>query len=80
MNSSDIASIMSSVLPIALSGMNAASQRLQAAAARIADAPQGGDLEGAIVDMMMSRVGMAANAKVAQSAAQTLNTLLDIKV
>jgi flagellar hook protein FlgE len=70
---------MSSVLPIALSGMNAASQRLQTAAGRIATS-SGGDLEGAIVDLMISRIGLAANAKVAQSAAQTLNTLLDIKV
>jgi hypothetical protein len=70
---------MSSVLPIALSGMNAAARQLQSAATRIADS-SGGDLESAIVDLMMSRIGMAANAKVAQSAAQTLNTLLDIKV
>lgn len=70
---------MSSVLPIALSGMSAASQRLQTAATRIATS-SGGDLEGAIVDLMMSRIGFEANARVAQSAAETLNTLLDIKV
>ena len=70
---------MSSVLPIALSGMNASAQRLQSAATRIAIS-SGGDLEGAIVDLMMSRIGFAANAKVAQSAAQTMNTLLDMTV
>ena len=70
---------MSSVLPIALSGMNASAQRLQSAATRIATS-SGGDLEGAIVDLMMSRIGFAANAKVAQSAAQTMNTLLDMTV
>ena len=67
---------MSSVLPIALSGMTAAAQRLQSAATRIATS-SGGDLEEAIVQLMMSRIGFEANAKVAQSAA---NTLLDIKV
>jgi len=70
---------MSSVLPIALSGMNASAHRLQSAATRIATS-SGGDLEGAIVDLMMSRIGFAANAKVAQSAAQTMNTLLDMTV
>ena len=70
---------MSSVLPIALSGMNAASQQLQSAATRIATS-SGGDLEDAIVQLMMSRIGFETNAKVAQSAAQTLNTLLDIRV
>jgi hypothetical protein len=40
----------------------------------------GGDIEAAIVDLMMSRIGFEANARVAQSAADTLNTLLDIKV
>jgi flagellar hook protein FlgE len=70
---------MSSVLPIALSGMNAASQQLQSAATRIATS-SGGDLEDAIVQLMVSRIGFEANAKVAQSAAQALNTLLDIKI
>jgi flagellar hook protein FlgE len=70
---------MSSVLPIALSGMNAASQQLQSAATRIASS-SGGDLEDAIVQLMMSRIGFEANAKVAESAAQTMNALLDIKV
>ena len=70
---------MSSVLPIALSGMNAAAQQLQSAATRIATS-SGGDLEDAIVQIMMSRVGLEANAKVAQSAENKLTTLLDIKV
>ena len=68
---------MSSVLPIAMSGMNPAMQRLQTSAASIAS---GSDGAQEAVDLMTARVGFEANVSVARIAAQMFDRLLDIKV
>ena len=69
---------MSSVLPIAAGGMNAAMQRFQTAASNIASGS--GDLEQALVDLMMSKISLEAEARVAGVIAQTSDRLLDITV
>ena len=69
---------MSSVLPIAMSGMSAAMQRLHTSAGSIASG--GGDNIQDAVDLMTSRISFEANARVAKTAAQMLDRLLDIKV
>ena len=69
---------MSSVLPIAVGGMNASMQRLQAAAADIASGS--GDLEQAAMELMMSKISLQAEARVAEVIMQTAQRLLDIKV
>jgi hypothetical protein len=71
---------MPNVLPPAIAGMNAATRRLQSAAVKIANGPKaGGELEQSFVDLVMSRLHFAANAKVVEVNAQTLRYLLDIK-
>jgi hypothetical protein len=69
---------MSSVLPIAVGGMNAAMQRFQTAASNIAGGS--GDLEQAVVELMMSKIGLEAEARVAEVVAQMSDRLLDITV
>ena len=67
---------MSSVLPIAVGGMNASMQRLQAAATDIASGT--GDLEQAAMELMMSKISLQAEARVAEVVAQMSDRLLDI--
>ena len=67
---------MSSVLPIAVGGMNASMQRLQAAATDIASGT--GDLEQAAMELMMSKISLQAEARVAEVVAQMSERLLDI--
>jgi hypothetical protein len=69
---------MSSVLPIAVGGMNAAMQRFQAAASNIASGS--GDLDQAAIELMMSKISLEAQARVAEVIAQTSDRLLDITV
>jgi flagellar basal body rod protein FlgC len=61
-----------------MSGMNAATQRLQTSAGRIASGSGEGVQDA--VDLMTSRVGFEANIQVAKVAAQMLDRLLDIKI
>jgi hypothetical protein len=71
---------MSSVLPMAAGGMNVAMnsnlQRLQAAAADIASGS--GDIEQAAMELMMSKISLQAEARVAEVITQTAKHLLDI--
>jgi len=67
---------MSSVMPIAVGGMNASIQRFQAAATEIASGT--GDLEQAAIELMMSKISLQAEARVAEVVAQTSKRLLDI--
>jgi hypothetical protein len=69
---------MSSVLPVAAGGMNAAMQRFQAAATDIASGS--GDLEQAAMELMMSKISLQAEARVAEVIAQTTSRLMDITV
>ena len=69
---------MSSVLPIAVGGMNASMQRFQAAATDIASGT--GDLEQAAMELMMSKISLQAEARVAEVISQTAKQLLDITV
>lgn len=72
---------MSSVSSIALSGMNAASARLQASANTIADASgSSGDLAGELVQVLMARIDFAANAQVMRADSKMTQSLLDITV
>ena len=68
---------MSSVSSIA-SGMNAAMQRFQTAASTIASGT--GDLEQAAIELMMSKISLEAEARVAEVVAQMSDRLLDITV
>ncbi len=68
---------MSSVSSIA-AGMGAASQRFQTAAADIASGS--GDLEQAAIELMMSKISLQAEARVAEVISQTAKQLLDITV
>ena len=68
---------MSSISSIA-SGMSAATQRFQTAATDIASGS--GDLEQSVMELMMSKISLEAEAKVAAMIAQTANRLLDITV
>ena len=72
--------VMSSVLPIAVGGMTAARnsnlQRFQAAATDIASGS--GDLEQAAIELMMSKINLQAEARVAEVITQTAKRLLDI--
>ena len=67
---------MSSVMPIAVGGMNASIQRFQAAATEIASGT--GDLEHAATELMMSKISLQAEARVAEVITQTAKRLLDI--
>ena len=58
--------------------MSAATQRFQAAATDIASGS--GDLEQSVIELMMSKISLEAEAKVAAVIAQTANRLLDITV
>ena len=69
---------MSSVLPIAAGGMTTAMQRFQTAATDIASGS--GDIEQAAIELMMSKISLQAEARVAEVIAQTTSRLLDIKV
>ncbi len=71
-----VSCVMSSVLPIAVGGMNASMQRFQTAATDIANGT--GDLEQAVMELMMSKISLQAEARVAQVIAQTTSRLLDI--
>ena len=68
---------MSSISSIA-SGMSAATQRFQTAATNIASGT--GDLEQSAIELMMSKISLEAEAKVAAMIAQTADRLLDITV
>ena len=68
---------MSSISSIA-SGMSAATQRFQTAATNIASGS--GDLDQSAIELMMSKISLEAEAKVAAMIAQTANRLLDITV
>ena len=67
---------MGSVLPIAAGGMTAATARFQAAATDIASGS--GDLEPAAIELMMSKISLQAEARVAQVITQAATRLLDI--
>ena len=58
--------------------MSAATQRFQTAATDIASGS--GDLEQSVMELMMSKISLEAEAKVAAMIAQTANRLLDITV
>ena len=68
---------MSSISSIA-SGMSAATQRFQTAATNIASGS--GDLDQSAIELMMSKISLEAEAKVAAVIAQTADRLLDITV
>ena len=69
---------MSSVLSVTAGGMHAAMQRFQAAATTIASGS--GDLEQAAIELMMSKINLEAEARVADVVAQMSDRLLDITV
>ena len=73
---------MSSVLSVTAGGMHAAMnsnlQRFQAAATTIASGS--GDLEQAAIELMMSKISLQAEARVAEVVAQMSDRLLDITV
>ena len=69
---------MSSVLPILIGGMNAATQRFQTAAANIAAGTD--DPEQAAIELMMSKISLQADARMAEVIVQTADRLLDITV
>ena len=58
--------------------MSAATQRFQTAAMNIASGT--GDLEQSAIELMMSKISLEAEAKVAAMIAQTADRLLDITV
>jgi hypothetical protein len=68
--------VMSSVLPIAVGGMTAAMARFQTAATDIASGS--GDLEQAAIELMMSKINLQAEARVAEVITQAAQRLLDI--
>ena len=68
---------MSSISSIA-SGISAATARFQTAATNIANGT--GDLEQAAIELMMSKISLEVEAKVAAVIAQTADRLLDITV
>ena len=70
--------VMSSVLSITAGGMHAAMQRFQTAASNIASGT--GDLEQAAIELMMSKISLEAEARVAEVVAQMSDRLLDITV
>jgi len=65
-----------SVSSIASGGMSAAMQRFQSAATDIAGGT--GDLEQAAMELMMSKISLQAEARVAEVITQTAQRLLDI--
>ena len=67
---------MSSVLSITAGGMNAAMQRFQTATSNIASGS--GDLEQGAIELMMSKISLQAEARVAEVITQTAKRLLDI--
>ena len=67
---------MSSVSSIGMGGMNAAMARLQTAATDIASGT--GDIEQAAIELMMSKISLQAEARVAEVITQTAKRLLDI--
>lgn len=73
---------MSSVLPTAAGGMTAAMnsnlQRFQTAATDIASGA--GAIEQAAIELIMSKISLQAEARVAEVIAQTSSRLLDITV
>jgi hypothetical protein len=69
---------MSSVSSIAAGGMHAAMQRFQTAATNIASGS--GDLEQAAIELMMSKISLEADARVAAMVAKNAARLLDIMV
>ena len=74
---------MSSVSSIALSGLNAASARLQASANNIANVSTPGsnvDLVGEAVQLLTARLDFAANVEVLKVDAKLTQALLDITV
>lgn len=73
-------SAMSSVIPIAASGMAAATARLQASANKVAAASPDVDLAGEIAGQIMARITFAANAQVMKADARMTAALLDIVV
>ena len=75
-HASRVSCVMSSVLPVAVGGMNASMQRFQAAATDIAGGT--GDLEQAAMELMMSKISLQAEARVAEVITQTAQRLLDI--
>lgn len=72
---------MSVATSIALSGMNAATQRLDASARNIANfssARPSGDITDDIVQLIEARTSFAANAAVVRVDSQMTATLLDV--
>jgi hypothetical protein len=69
---------MSSVLSITAGGMHAAIQRFQTAATDIATGT--GDVEQAAIELIMSKITLEAEARVAAVVAQMSDRLLDITV
>ena len=70
-----------SLLGIALGGINAASDRFDRAAQRIARAGTPGSSENLVADMIEEKVDstqVSSNVKVAQTADQMAGTILDI--
>lgn len=71
---------MSAISSIALSGLNAASQRLQDSAMRIAGGGANADLADEAVQQITAQIDFAANAQVLRADAQMTKRLLDITV
>ena len=72
--------VMSAISSIALSGLSAASMRLQDSATKIADPGRNADLADEIVQQLTARIDFAANAQVLKTDARMTASLLDIKV
>lgn len=74
---------MSSVSSIAMSGLNAASLRLQASANAIANAGASDpntDTAGEAAELLMARIEFAANAEILRADSKMTQALLDITV
>ena len=62
----------------ALTGINAAFDGMNRAAANIARDGAGGDLQGNIVKLMQARQDVKANSAVVRTADKTIGTLIDV--
>jgi flagellar basal body rod protein FlgC len=71
---------MSAISSIALSGLNAASQRLHDSATRVANGGTNVDLADEAVQQITARIDFAANAQMLKTDAQMTTRLLDIAV
>ena len=69
---------MSSVSPIATSGMLNAAARLQRSAAKVVDSSSGADLSSEAVNQIEGRIDFVANALVLRAGHQMSGALLDV--